>query len=204
MEVRPWEHKVPDQSRLLLARWHQRERIGANWRSSERWRLRRRTVPLPLGLLGWSRVGTHRWRPILLRRAPYCPLEFFKVRVFPRSRWPSGRFSCARSFHEGKLQSSKDFLQRVVNKNEFQVGKPHDELDQIARLMPFITHKGDRVSSNCLLKQLNTMTNKRNFLSRLQSSLWIRPSSCPKTKLTGHMRDRWRVRWTSIAFESFF
>lgn len=43
-------------------------------------------------------------------------------------------------------------MQRVVNKNEFQVGKPHEELDQIARLMPFITHKGDRVS-NCLFEQ---------------------------------------------------
>lgn len=31
-----------------------------------------------------------------------------------------------------------------------KVGKEHEELDQIARLMPFITHKGDRVSFKML------------------------------------------------------
>lgn len=151
MEVYSWEHKVPDQPRLLLARGHQRKRIGADWRSAERWHLPRRTIPLPLGMLGWSRLWAYRRWASFLGRAPYRTLEFFKVRVFPRSRWPSGRSCCARSFHEGKHRSSKDFLQSVVNKNKFQVGKPHEELDQIARLMPFITHKGDRVS-NCLLE----------------------------------------------------
>ena len=39
-----------------------------------------------------------------------------------------------------------------------QVGKQHDELDQIARLMPFITHKGDRVSISYLCA-INTWLN---------------------------------------------
>lgn len=87
------------------------------------------------------------------KRLPVIPMDWVNIWSFFlfASTASNFVFCFSRSWRVLKGENWQNLLMIKIVSNSWlyrslKVGKQHEELDQIARLMPFISHKGDRVS----------------------------------------------------------